>query len=75
WANTNDIRPDDAVIFTIVSSKYGRPLGFGEVKSVNSSTKKHLLCMGTLRLAILCKDAIVLYCQDVCFAFQINGIH
>ncbi|CAO3693175.1 unnamed protein product [Umbelopsis ramanniana] len=56
WAYKNeeasDIRPD-AVISTIVQSKYDRPLGFGEVKPGNSSTKKLSLCMDTLRLATL----------------------
>ncbi|KAF1806039.1 hypothetical protein V8B55DRAFT_1453278 [Mucor lusitanicus] len=76
WANKNeevsDIRPD-AVISTIIQSKYGRPLGFGEVKPGNSSTSKHSLCMDTLRLATLSKDTIDHYSQDTCFAFQVNG--
>jgi hypothetical protein len=78
WANKNeevsDIRPD-AVISTIIQSKYGRPLGFGEVKPGNSSTNKHSLCMDTLRLATLSKDTIDRYSQDICFAFQVNGMH
>ncbi|KAL0079836.1 hypothetical protein J3Q64DRAFT_1701966 [Phycomyces blakesleeanus] len=64
WENKNeevsDIRPD-AAISTIVQSKYGRPLDFGEVKP------------DTLRLAILSKDTNDRYSQDVCFAFQVNG--
>ncbi|OAD01690.1 hypothetical protein MUCCIDRAFT_163658 [Mucor lusitanicus CBS 277.49] len=76
WANKNeevsDIRPD-AVISTIIQSKYGRPLGFGEVKPGNSSTSKHSLCMDTLRLATLSKDTIDHYSQDTCFAFQVNA--
>ncbi|KAG0190283.1 hypothetical protein DFQ28_002265, partial [Apophysomyces sp. BC1034] len=76
WANKNEevsnIRPD-AVISTIIQSKYGRPLGFGEVKPGNSSTNKHSLCMDTLRLATLSKDTIDRYSQDSCFAFQVNG--
>lgn len=78
WANKNeeasDIRPE-VVISTIVQSKYDRPLGFGEVKPGNSSTKKHSLCMDTLRLAALSKDNIDIYNQDVCFAFQIDDMH
>ncbi|SAM02718.1 hypothetical protein [Absidia glauca] len=76
WANKNEevsnIRPD-AVISTIIQSKYGRPLGFGEVKPGNSSTNKHKLCMDTLRLATLSKDTIDSYDQQNCFTFQING--
>ncbi|ORY97441.1 hypothetical protein BCR43DRAFT_489776, partial [Syncephalastrum racemosum] len=76
WANKNeeitDIRPD-AVISTVIQSKYGRPLGFGEVKPGNSSTDKHSLCMDTMRLAVLSKDMIGHYGQDTCFAFQVDG--
>ncbi|EPB92057.1 hypothetical protein HMPREF1544_01121, partial [Mucor circinelloides 1006PhL] len=67
----SDIRPD-AVISTIVQSKYGRPLGVGKVKPGNTSTNKHSLCMDTLRLATLSKDTIDRYGQNVCFAFQVN---
>lgn len=77
WANKNDevsnIRPD-AVISTIIQSKYGRPLGFGEVKPGNSSTNNHSVCMDTLRLATFSKDTINRYSRDSCFAFQVNGM-
>ncbi|ORE14832.1 hypothetical protein BCV71DRAFT_186505, partial [Rhizopus microsporus] len=76
WANKNeevfDIRPD-AVISTIIQSKYGCPLGFGEVQPGNSSTNKHSLCMETLRLATISKDPIDRYSQNICFVLQLNG--
>ncbi|KAI8348293.1 hypothetical protein BD560DRAFT_439394 [Blakeslea trispora] len=75
WANKNeevsDIRPD-AVISTIIQSKYGHPWGFDEVKPGNSSTNKHSLCMDTLRPATLSKDTMDRYSLDICFVFQFN---
>ncbi|KAG1472309.1 hypothetical protein G6F56_001614 [Rhizopus delemar] len=68
WANKNEEASDirlDAIISTIVQSKYDRPLGFGEVKPGSSSTNKHSLCMDTLRLAKLSKDNIDRYSWDI----------
>lgn len=60
WPNKIDelapeIRPD-AIISTLVHLKFGRHLGYGEVKPDDDSTTTQSLCVDTLKLTILSRN-------------------
>ncbi|KAL9541267.1 hypothetical protein MBANPS3_009224 [Mucor bainieri] len=76
WPNKEDslttrIRPD-AIVSTIVQHSYGQSLAFGEVKPGDATTTTLSLCIDTLKLAMLSRNAIKEYGMPV-LCFQING--
>ncbi|KAI8639746.1 hypothetical protein BD408DRAFT_257710 [Parasitella parasitica] len=76
WPNKMDetapeIRPD-AIISTLIQLKFGRHLGYGEVKPGDNSTTTQSLCVDTLKLTVLSRNTC-LKNEHPILAFQING--
>ncbi|KAI8880948.1 hypothetical protein K501DRAFT_335044 [Backusella circina FSU 941] len=76
WPNkmdevTPEIRPD-AIISTLVQLKFGRHLGYGEVKPGDDSTTTQSLCVDTLKLTVLSRNTC-LKNEHPILAFQVNG--
>ncbi|KAG1627711.1 hypothetical protein G6F44_012118 [Rhizopus delemar] len=76
WPNKMDeivpeIRPD-AIISTLVQLKFGRHLGYGEVKPGDDSTTTQSLCVDTLKLTVLSRNTS-LKNEHPILAFQVNG--
>ncbi|KAG1040092.1 hypothetical protein G6F43_012360 [Rhizopus delemar] len=66
-----EIRPD-AIISTLVQLKFGRHLGYGEVKPGDDSTTTQSLCVDTLKLTVLSRNTS-LKNEHPILAFQVNG--
>lgn len=68
---TPEIRAD-AIISTLIQSRFGRHLGYGEVKPGDDSTTTQSLCIDTLKLAVLSRNN----CSNKghpTISFQVNG--
>lgn len=50
-----EVRPDE-IISTLIQLKFGRQLGYGEVKPDDDSTTTQSLCLDTLKLAVLSRN-------------------
>ncbi|KAI7857920.1 hypothetical protein BDC45DRAFT_434793, partial [Circinella umbellata] len=76
WPNKMDeTAPEirlDAIISTLVQLKFGRHLGYGEVKPGDNSTTTQSLCVDTLKLTVLSRNTC-LKNEHPILAFQING--
>ncbi|KAI8878305.1 hypothetical protein K501DRAFT_165311, partial [Backusella circina FSU 941] len=76
WPNkmdevTPEIRPD-AIISTLIQSRFGRHLGYGEVKPGDDSTTTQSLCIDTLKLAVLSRNNCLNKGYPT-ISFQVNG--
>lgn len=76
WPNKMDetapeVRPD-AIISTLIQLKFGRQLGYGEVKPGDDSTTTQSLCLDTLKLAVLSRNTCLKNEHPV-LIFQVNG--
>ncbi|ORZ06421.1 hypothetical protein BCR42DRAFT_159396 [Absidia repens] len=67
------IRPD-AIISSLVQLNIGPSLGYGEVKPGDASTSKQSLCIDTMKLAVLSKNAASRNGHPI-VSFQVNGFH
>ncbi|KAI8090313.1 uncharacterized protein B0P05DRAFT_577769 [Gilbertella persicaria] len=60
WPNKMDeVTPEirvDAIISTLIQSRFGRHIGYGEVKPGDDSTTTQSLCIDTLKLAVLSRN-------------------
>ncbi|CAO3619706.1 unnamed protein product [Mucor hiemalis] len=78
WPNKMDeaapqIRPD-AIISTLIQLKFGRQLGYGEVKPGDESTTTQSLCVDTVKLAVLSRNTFLRNDHPI-LTFQVNGFH
>ncbi|KAG0737345.1 hypothetical protein G6F60_012054 [Rhizopus arrhizus] len=65
------IRPD-AIVSTVVQLKLGPSLGYGEVKPGDDSTTNQSLCIDTMKLAVLSRNAAQKNGHPI-ISFQVNG--
>ncbi|KAI9353968.1 hypothetical protein BD770DRAFT_412409 [Pilaira anomala] len=76
WPNktgniTSDIRAN-AIISTLIQSRFGSHIGYGEVKPGDDSTTIQSLCIATLKLVVLTKNNCLKKGSPV-LSFQVNG--
>jgi hypothetical protein len=76
WPNKMDeVTPEiraDAIISTLIQSRFGRHLGYGEVKPGDDSTTTQSLCIDTLKLAVLSRNNCLNKGHPT-ISFQVNG--
>jgi hypothetical protein len=76
WPNKNDeVTPEiraDAIISTLIQSRFGRHLGYGEVKLGDDSITTQSLCVDTLKLAVLSRYNCLNKGHPI-ISFQVNG--
>ncbi|RCH89385.1 hypothetical protein CU098_005229 [Rhizopus stolonifer] len=76
WPNKMDeVTPEiraDAIISTLIQSRFGRHLGYGEVKPGDDSTTTQSLCIDTLKLAVLSRNNCLNKGHPI-ISFQVNG--
>ncbi|KAI9353959.1 hypothetical protein BD770DRAFT_392798 [Pilaira anomala] len=76
WPNktgniTSDIRAN-AIISTLIQSRFGSHIGYGEVKPGDDSTTIQSLCIATLKLVVLTRNNCLKKGSPV-LSFQVNG--
>lgn len=76
WPNKMDeVTPEiraDAIISTLIQSRFGGHLGYGEVKPGDDSTTTQSLCIDTLKLAVLSRNNCLNKGHPT-ISFQVNG--
>ncbi|KAG1509369.1 hypothetical protein G6F47_008669 [Rhizopus delemar] len=64
----------DAIVSTFVQLKLDTSLGYGEVKPGDDSIIIQSLCVDTMKLAVLSRNAAQ-KCDHPIISFQVNGFH